>query len=70
MKLDDYNNTLVNALDLVWQKSREKDYEDNDSYVYRMLTDFIENVKDKQQLETYQSAKLIKSAEEILTILN
>ena len=71
MKLDDYKkHTLVSAMDLVWQKLRENDYEDNDSYVYRMLTDFIENVKDRQKLETYQSAKLIKSAKEILAILN
>lgn len=71
LRLDDHNkHILISELDIVWQKLREKDYEDNDSYVYHLLTNFIENVQNKQKLEPYQSDKLVKPARSILAILN
>ena len=71
LKLDDPNkHILFSELDMVWQKLRERDYEDNDSHVYHLLANFIENVKDKQKLEAYQSDKLVKPAKELLAVLN
>jgi hypothetical protein len=71
LKLDDRNkHILISELDMVWQKLRERDYEDNDSHVYHLLANFIENVKDKQKLEAYQSDILVKPAKELLAILN
>ena len=71
MKIDDYKKRiLISGLDLVWQKLKEKDYEDNDSYVYHLLTDFIENIKGKQKLESYQSATIVNPVKELLAILD
>ena len=71
MNLDQHKkHTLTSEVDVVWQKLRERDYEDNDSYVYHLLANFIENVKDKQKLEAYQSDKLVKPAKELMAILN
>lgn len=71
MDLDHHKkHTLASELDLVRQKLRERDYEDNDSYVYHLLANFTENVKDKQKLEAYQYDKLVKPAREIMAILD
>lgn len=71
MKLDDKEKSpLIDGLNLAWQNLRGKDYEDNDSHTYHMLTDFIKKVKDEKKLETYQSAILVKSAGELLAILD
>ena len=42
MNLDHHGrHTLTSELNLVWQKLREKDYEDSDSETHRSLMKFI-----------------------------
>ena len=55
---------------MTWQNLREKDYEDKDSQTYQLLTKFIKEVKAEKGLGTHHLKNLIKSAEELLSILD
>jgi hypothetical protein len=67
---DDEKQKLIDALNLVWQNLREKDYEDTDSETYHMMTEFIKKVKDEQKLGQEESDKIIVSAKTLLSMLN
>jgi hypothetical protein len=66
----DFQGSLTDNLNEAMKNLRKNDYEDNDSQTYRMLTEFIEIAKNKDKLKTHQSDKLIKSAEELMAILD
>jgi hypothetical protein len=49
---------------------RNNDYEDNDSGTYQKLTQFIDEVKNEDKLETHQSTKVIQSVEAFRAMLH
>ena len=65
MNLDHHEKiTLTSELDLIWQKLREKDYEDNDSETCRLLTEFTNTAKVIGKSETHTD-KLVKHTEDL-----
>jgi hypothetical protein len=60
---------LIDKLNEAMKNLRQNDYEDNDSQTYFMLNEFIEEVKNEDKLERYDSAKLIRSIEAFRTTL-
>jgi NTE family protein len=70
-KLDDKNKcVLIEALHNVGQNLEKKDYEDNDSQAYQLLTEFIKMVEAEKGLEKHHLRNLVASAREILSILD
>jgi hypothetical protein len=74
MELSNTDNTviqdrLIDKLNEAMKNLRQNDYEDNDSQTYFMLNEFIEEVKNEDKLERYDSAKLIRSIEAFRTTL-
>jgi NTE family protein len=70
-KLDNDNKlALINALHMARQNLIEKDYEDNDSQTYQLLTEFIKKVEAEKGREKDRLKNIIKSAEELLSILD
>jgi hypothetical protein len=59
---------LIKALHMARQNLIEKDYEDNDSQTYQLLTKFIKKVE--EGLEKHHSKNLVTSANELLSILD
>ena len=65
MNLDNHvKRSLTSELNLVWQKLREKDYEDNDSETHHLLMKFINTVKVTGKSETHID-RLVKYIEEL-----
>jgi NTE family protein len=70
MNLDHHNKrTLSSELALIWQKLREKDYEDNDSETYHLLTEFINTTKVIGKSETHIDT-LVKYTAELQATLD
>ena len=71
MELDDIDkHTLIQMLDKAMQNLRKNDYEDNDSQTYHMLSEFIGAVENIDKSKAHESAKLVKSAEALMAILD
>ena len=72
MKLndDDRHNTLIETLDKAMQNLRKDDYEDNDSHTYHILSEFIRVAKNIDKSKAHESARLVKSAEALMAILD
>ena len=69
-ELDDKNKrALIEALHNAEQNLIEKDYEDNDSQTYQLLTKFIKMVEAEKGLEKHHLKNLVASTREILSIL-
>jgi hypothetical protein len=65
MNLDHHEKyTLASELNLVWQKLREKDYEDNNSEMYHMLREFINTARGIGISETHPD-RLVKYTDEL-----
>jgi hypothetical protein len=67
---DSDKHTLIKVLNKAMQNLRKKDYEDNDSQTYHLLTEFIKAAKNIDKSKIYQSAKLVKSGEALMAILD
>jgi NTE family protein len=63
-------NTLIKTLDEAMQNLRNNDYEDNDSQTYHMLSEFIKTAKNIDKSKVHESARLVKSAEALMAILD
>jgi hypothetical protein len=72
MKLNgnDELNTLTETLDKAMQNLRNNDYEDNDSETFHILSDFISAAETMDKLKEHESARLIKSAEALMDIID
>jgi hypothetical protein len=70
VELGDEKRALIEALRIAWQNLKEKDYEDNDSQTYQLLTEFIKKVEAETGLEKHHSKNLVTSARELLSILD
>jgi NTE family protein len=67
----DRKNDLIEKLDKAMQSLRNNDYEDNDSEAYYWLSEFIrEAEKDTDKSKVHESARLVKSAEALMAILD
>jgi len=60
---------LIKKLNQSMSKLRSNDYEDHDSQVYQYLTEFIDIIKNQEQLESDQSEKLIRLTKSLMAIL-
>jgi hypothetical protein len=49
---------------------RNNDYEDEDSETYHVLTEFIREAETIEKFGEHESASLVKSAEELMAILD
>ena len=72
MKIDDVGTkyTLIEKLNDAMQNLKKNDYEDDDSQTYHMLTEFIKETENIDKSKIYRSAKLVKSAEALMTLLD
>jgi len=69
MNLDhDKKHTLTSELNIVWQKLREKNYEDNDSEAYHLLGEFINMARIIGKSETHTD-RLVKYTEELKAVI-
>jgi len=70
MNLDQHEKlTLINEVDVIWQKLREKDYEDNDSETCHLLTEFTNTAKVIGKTEIHTD-RLVKYTEDLKATLD
>jgi predicted acylesterase/phospholipase RssA len=73
MKLNDSHrkDDLIEKLNKAMQSLRNNDYEDNDSEAYYWLSEFIrEAEKNIDKSKVHESARLVKSTEALMALLN
>ena len=67
---DNHNGILIKKLNKARENLRKNDYEDNDSQTYHMLNEFIKAAENIDKSKIHQSAKLVRSAEALMAILD
>ena len=67
---DNHNVILIKKLNKAKENLRKNDYEGNDSQTYHLLTEFIKVAKNIDKSKLHQYAKLVKSGEALMAILD
>jgi type IV secretory pathway component VirB8 len=52
------------------QNLRKNDYEDNDSQTYHLLSKFIKAIENIDKSKAHESARLVKSVEALMAMLD